>query len=61
MPKTGVTIMQMDEGLDTGDMLLKGTCNIETDDTAQTLQDKLAELGALAITEALQRLEHGKL
>jgi methionyl-tRNA formyltransferase len=55
--ETGITIMQMDEGLDTGDMLLKKTCAIEAQETAQTLHDKLAELGAQAIVEALRKLE----
>jgi methionyl-tRNA formyltransferase len=59
--ETGVTIMQMDEGLDTGDMLLKKTCAIAGDDTALTLHDKLAVLGAQAIVEALQQLQQGKL
>ena len=59
--ETGITIMQMDEGLDTGDMLLKNTCRISEQDTAQTLHDKLATLGAAAITEALRQLEHGSL
>jgi methionyl-tRNA formyltransferase len=59
--ETGITIMQMDEGLDTGDMLLKKTCVIAADDTAQTLHDKLAELGAQAIVEALQKMQQGKL
>ncbi len=59
--ETGITIMQMDEGLDTGDMLLKASCRIEPDDTAQSLHDKLAELGASAIKETLQKMENGKL
>ncbi len=59
--ETGITIMQMDEGLDTGDMLLKRACTIAADDTAETLHDKLAALGAQAITEALQDLERGTL
>jgi methionyl-tRNA formyltransferase len=59
--ETGITIMQMDEGLDTGDMLVKRICNIAADDTAQTLHDKLAGLGAQAIVDALQQLESGKL
>ena len=59
--ETGITIMQMDEGLDTGDMLLKKYCAITGDDTAQTLHDKLAEIGAQAIVEALQKMEQGKL
>ncbi len=59
--ETGITIMQMDEGLDTGDMLLKKTCAIAPEDTAQTLHDKLASLGARAIVEALKKMEQGKL
>jgi methionyl-tRNA formyltransferase len=59
--ETGITIMQMDEGLDTGAMLLKKTCNIAVADTAETLHEKLAELGAQAIVEALQKLERGEL
>ena len=59
--ETGITIMQMDAGLDTGDILLKKTCNIETLETAETLHAKLAVLGAEAITEALVQLEQGKL
>lgn len=59
--ETGITIMQMDEGLDTGDMLLKKACPIAPDDTAETLHDKLAGLGAQAITESLQDLQRGKL
>ena len=59
--ESGITIMQMDEGLDTGAMLLKKTCNITEDDTAQTLHDKLAELGAKAIAEVLQKLDKGNL
>jgi methionyl-tRNA formyltransferase len=59
--ETGVTIMQMDVGLDTGDMLLKKECPILLNDTAQTLHDKLAGLGAEAIVETLRLLEQGKL
>ena len=59
--ETGITIMQMDEGLDTGDMLLKKSCAITADDNAQTLHDRLAELGAQAIVEALNKMELGKL
>jgi len=54
--ETGVTIMQMDVGLDTGDMLLKKTCAIGEMDNASTLHDHLAKLGASAIVEALQAL-----
>lgn len=59
--ETGITIMQMDEGLDTGDMLLKKRCSIAASDTAQTLHDKLAELGAQSIVEAVRELQTGKL
>jgi len=59
--ETGITIMQMDEGLDTGDMLLRRVCPISTDDTAQTLLDKLAAMGADCIIEALQLIEAGRL
>ncbi len=59
--KTGVTIMQMDAGLDTGDMLYKKEVAIETQDTFETLHDKLMVLGGEAIVEALPLLEAGKL
>ncbi len=55
--ETGITIMQMDAGLDTGDMLLRQTCPIAANDNAQTLHDKLAGLGAAGILEALRLLE----
>lgn len=51
---TGITIMQMDAGLDTGAMLLKEAIPIADDDTTQTLHDKLAALGASLIQKALQ-------
>lgn len=59
--ETGITIMQMDMGLDTGDMLLSQHCPIDAQDNAQTLHDKLAEMGASSILEALRRLEAGQL
>jgi len=59
--QTGITIMQMNEGLDTGDMLLQKSCVITTLDTAQTLGDKLAKLGADAIVETLRLLPQGEL
>lgn len=59
--ETGVTIMQMDEGLDTGPMLLRAACPIRPDDTAGTLHDRLAALGARALLEALDRLTAGTL
>lgn len=57
--ETGVTIMQMDVGLDTGDMLLKAHCTIEADDTAATLHDKLAGIGPSALLSCLGELVHG--
>jgi methionyl-tRNA formyltransferase len=59
--ETGITIMQMDAGLDTGDMLLRQTCPISEDDTAKTLHDKLAEIGASSILEALHLLQANRL
>ena len=53
-PQTGVTIMQMDEGLDTGDILLQERVAIAADDTAQSLHDKLAVTGAGAVIKALR-------
>lgn len=52
--ESGITIMQMDEGLDTGDMLFKLTTPITENDTAQQLHDRLAKLGADALLEALE-------
>lgn len=59
--KSGVTIMQMDAGIDTGDMLYKKEVEITGEDTFETLHDKLMELGGQAIVEALSLLEEGKL
>ena len=52
--QTGITIMQMDAGLDTGDMLLVKKQAIALDDTTPSLHDKLAALGGLLIVEALE-------
>ncbi len=52
--ETGISIMQMDTGLDTGPVLLQRSLSIEGDDTAGTLHDKLARLGARTIIEALR-------
>jgi len=52
--ETGITIMQMDAGLDTGDMLLIGREAIRADDTTAVLHDRLAGLGGRLIVEALQ-------
>lgn len=51
---TGITIMQMDEGLDTGEMLLVEALEIDAQDSAATLHDKLAEQGARLIVNALK-------
>lgn len=59
--RTGITIMQMDAGIDTGDMLYKKELAIAPEDTYETLHDRLMELGGEAITEALALLEQGKL
>lgn len=59
--KTGVTVMQMNAGLDTGDMLYKKEIPIAADDTYETLHDKLMALGGEAVTEALELLSQGKL
>jgi len=58
--QTGVTIMQMNEGLDTGDMLHKVYCDIEATETSATLYHKLAELAPPALIEVLDQLESGK-
>lgn len=55
--ETGITIMSMDAGLDTGPMLLARRLPIAADDTTGSLHDKLAALGAAAILEALDQLD----
>ena len=59
--ETGVTIMRMDRGLDTGPMLLAERLPITADDTGGTLHDQLAALGARLIVTALNRLAAGRL
>lgn len=58
--ETGVTIMQMDVGLDTGDMLYKLSCPITVQDTSATLYDKLAQLGPQGLLETLAQLADGR-
>lgn len=58
---TGVTIMQMDEGLDTGDMLLKAELNIGDDETAGELHDRLMDLGGDLLITALEKIEKEEL
>ena len=57
--KTGITIMQMDKGIDTGDILLQKSVDIDKKETGASLFDKLASLGSEAITEALELIEKG--
>ncbi|MBO4483796.1 MAG: methionyl-tRNA formyltransferase [Lachnospiraceae bacterium] len=59
--ETGVTIMYMNEGLDTGDILLQKAIPIADDETGGSLHDRLAELGAEALTEALPKILDGSL
>ena len=59
--QTGITIMQMDAGLDTGDMLLTEVQAIAADDTTASLHDKLADIGGRLIVQALQTAAKGKL
>ena len=55
--QTGITIMQMNEGLDTGDMLYQVECPIHSDDTSAMLHDRLAVLGADALLKTLDELD----
>jgi len=57
--ETGVTIMQIDAGLDTGDMLLKASTPIEPDETAPELSARLAPLGADLLIRAIAEMERG--
>jgi len=59
--ETGITIMQMDEGLDTGAMLLQEAIPITGETTAETLHDALADCGGRLIVEALAQVEAGTL
>lgn len=58
--ETGVTIMQMDEGLDTGDMLHKVYCDITPEATSASLYQKLADIAPEALLDVLDHLESGK-
>lgn len=57
--ESGVTIMQMDAGLDTGAMLSISRCPIDPEETSGSLYNKLAELGAAALLDDLERLDKG--
>lgn len=56
---SGITIMMMEEGLDTGDIIMQKSIRIEDDDTGGSLHDKLAALGAQLITQAVEAIENG--
>lgn len=58
--ETGVTIMQMDVGLDTGDMLIKAFCPILSTDTGGVLHDRLLAIGTSALLEALDQIQSGQ-
>lgn len=58
---TGVTTMLMDKGLDTGDILLKSELEIKADDNAETLFEKLSELGAKTLIETINGMREGKI
>lgn len=59
--ETGVTIMQMDAGLDTGDMLLKKHCEISGTDTGDSIRKKLVALGSEAIVESIAGIAQGEI
>ncbi len=58
---TGITTMKMDEGMDTGDMLLKKEVPIEDEDTGETLSEKLSEIGARLLIQTIKLLKEGRL
>ena len=58
--ETGVSIMYIEEGLDSGDVILKEYCEITEDDTLGTLHDKLKDLGAAGLEKALKLIENGE-
>jgi methionyl-tRNA formyltransferase len=58
---TGITLMQMDQGLDTGPMLLQAECPIYPDDNSEILHQRLAALGAETLLQALEPLAQGRL
>ena len=59
--ETGVTIMQMDAGIDTGDILLARRCPIGAGETAGSLTDRLARVGAEALRDTIAGIEEGRL
>jgi methionyl-tRNA formyltransferase len=58
---TGVCLMQMDAGLDTGPVIASAHCTIEADDTGSRLHDRLAQLGAQLLSDNLAAIEQGEL
>lgn len=58
--ETGITIMEMEEGLDTGDMITWESIPIASDDDAQIIHDKLSDLGGATIVDALESIKDGK-
>lgn len=58
-PVTGVTIMYMDKGMDTGDMLYKKEIVLAADETSETLHDKMMHVGAMALKEAMPMIIDG--
>ncbi len=61
LKKTGVTIMQMNEGLDTGDIISQAEVDIDEKETTEILFDKLADAGAALLTETLADIEKGNI
>jgi len=59
--KTGITTMLMDEGMDTGDILLQSEIPIHEDETTETLHDRLASLGAQLLSETLEKMKKGEI
>lgn len=59
--ESGITIMQMDAGLDTGDMLLKAVTPITETETGSSLHDKLAEQGAQLLTQAIEKISNNEI
>ena len=59
--QTGISIMQMDQGLDTGDVLARASCPITDDDTGSSLHDRLMQLGADTLIACLPALQQGEL
>lgn len=59
--KTGITTMYMDEGMDTGDMLLKEEVEITDEDNFETMHDKLKQIGANLLIKTLEKIEDGSI